>query len=181
MLFHFTVCWYYSSTSLDYSTQQIKTLESNPELISKWYITQSRGISLSHTQTPSVFTHTTNTTPRIFHLVWSDLGQTGARRGAQMKTREESLRAQALHVAQAGGVAVVVGDDDGGVQRLKIQNYHRVAVETGFWLHDQGNALGGPLLGPLLHAGGHCNVVEGLDDSEHHGLHPVLGGGGLRG
>ena len=90
--------------------------------------------------------------------------------------RGGSLRAQAAHVAQAGGVAVVVGDDDGGVERLEVQHQHTAAVEARLGLHDQRDALGGSLLGALLHAGRHRDVVQRLGQTQHHGLHPVLEG-----
>lgn len=86
----------------------------------------------------------------------------------------QSLRSQAVHVAEAGGEAVVVGDDDGRVQGLEVQNHQRVAVEAGLGLHHQRDALRRPLLGSLLHAGGHRDVVEGLGHTEHHGLNTVL-------
>lgn len=81
-------------------------------------------------------------------------------------------------MAEACGEAVVVCDDDGGVQRLEVQHHHRVAVESGLGLHHQGNALRRPLLGSLLHAGRHRDVVQGLGHTEHHGLNTVLRGGG---
>ena len=87
-----------------------------------------------------------------------------------------SLRAQAAHVAQAGGVAVVVGNDDGGVERLEVQHQHTAAVEARLGLHDQRDALRRPLLGALLHAGCHRNVVQRLGQAQHHRLHPVLEG-----
>lgn len=84
------------------------------------------------------------------------------------------LRSQTVHVAEAGGVAVVVGDDDGRVERLEVQHDHRVAVEARLGLHHQRNALRRPLLGPLLDAGRHGDVVQRLGHTEHHGLDTVL-------
>lgn len=84
------------------------------------------------------------------------------------------LRSQAVHVAEAGGVAVVVGDDDGRVERLEVQHNHRVAVEARLRLHHQRKALRRPLLGPLLDAGRHGDVVQRLGHAEHHGLDAVL-------
>lgn len=46
------------------------------------------------------------------------------------------LRSQAVHMAEAGGEAVVVRDDDGGVERLEVEHNHRVAVEAGLRFHD---------------------------------------------
>lgn len=65
-------------------------------------------------------------------------------------------------MAQASGVAVVVGDDDGGVERLEVQNHHRIAVEARLGLHHQRDALQRSLLRSLLDAGGHRDVVERL-------------------
>ncbi len=73
-----------------------------------------------------------------------------------------SLRSLAVHVAEAGGEAVVVRDDDGGIERLKVQHNHGVTVEARLRLHHQRNALRRPLLGPLLDAGCHWDVVQRL-------------------
>ena len=75
---------------------------------------------------------------------------------------------------QAGGEAVVVGDHDRGVEGLEVQHHHRVSVEAGLRLQCQGDALGGLLAGPLLHAGRDGDEVEGLGQAQHHGLHSVL-------
>lgn len=85
-----------------------------------------------------------------------------------------SLRSQAVDVAQAGGEAVVVCDDDRGVERLEVQYHYRVAVEARLGLHHQGDALRRPLLGALLDAGRHRDVVLRLGQTKHHGLNTVL-------
>jgi len=79
-------------------------------------------------------------------------------------------------MAQAGGVAVVVCDDDGGIERLEVQHYDRVAVEARLGLHHQRNALRRPLLGALLDSGRHGDVVQRLGQAKHHGLNAVLEG-----
>lgn len=73
-----------------------------------------------------------------------------------------SLRSLAVHVAEARGKAVVVRDDNGGIKRLEVQHDHRVAVEARLRLHHQWNALRRPLLGSLLDAGCHRDVVQRL-------------------
>lgn len=70
-----------------------------------------------------------------------------------------SLRSQVVHMAKAGGETVVVCDDNGRVERLEVQHNHRVAVKTGLGLHHQRDALWSPLLGTLLYAGRHWDVV----------------------
>lgn len=80
-------------------------------------------------------------------------------------------------MTQAGGEAVVVGDDNGGVEGLEVQHHHRVAVEARLRLHDQRKAQRRSLLGPLPSAGRNRDVVHGLRDPQHHGLHAVLQGG----
>lgn len=77
-------------------------------------------------------------------------------------------------MAEAGGEAIVVRDDDGGVERLEVQYHHRVAVEAGLGLHHQWDALWRPLLSSLLHTGCHGYVVLRLSQTEHHGLNSIL-------
>lgn len=84
------------------------------------------------------------------------------------------LHSQAVHVAKTGGEAVVVCDDDGGIQRLEVQHDHRVTVEARLGFHHQGKALRSPLLRSLLDAGCHWDVVQRLGHTQHHGLHTVL-------
>lgn len=85
-----------------------------------------------------------------------------------------SLRSQAVDVAEAGGEAVVVRDDDGGVERLEVQYDYRVAVEARLGLHYQWDALRCPLPRSLLDTGCHRDVVLRLGQTEHHGLNTVL-------
>lgn len=88
----------------------------------------------------------------------------------------KSLRSQALLVTEAGREAVVVCNDDGRIERLEVQDQHRVAVKARLWLHDQGDALRRPLLGSLLYAGRHRDVVQRFGHTEHHGLNAILNG-----
>ena len=57
---------------------------------------------------------------------------------------------------------------------MEVQHHHGVGVEAGLRLQRQGDALGGLLAGPLRHAGGDGDEVEGLGQAQHHGLHSVL-------
>lgn len=81
---------------------------------------------------------------------------------AKVHPVDVSLRSLAVHMAEAGGVAVVVRDDDGGIEGLEVQYNNRVTVEAGLRLHHQRKALWRPLLGPLLDAGRHRDVIQWL-------------------
>lgn len=94
----------------------------------------------------------------------------------QASKQQACLRSQALHVAQTGGVAVVVRNDDGWVEWLEVQHDHWVTVEARFGLHHQWNALRRPLLGSLLDARRQGDVVQRLGQAKHHWLNAVLGG-----
>lgn len=84
------------------------------------------------------------------------------------------LRSKAVDVPEAGGVTVVVCDHDGGIKWLEVQYDQRVAVEARLGLHDQREALRRPLLGSLLDAGRHGDVVQRFGHPQHHGLDAVL-------
>lgn len=89
-------------------------------------------------------------------------------------------RSEAVGVAEAGGVAVVVGDDDRRVERLEVQHQHRVAIETRLRLQDQRDTLRRPLLGSLRHTRAHRYKVQRLSNAQHHRLNTVLRGRGKR-
>ena len=57
------------------------------------------------------------------------------------------------YLAEARGVAIIVGNHDGGIERLEVQHQHGAGVQPRHGLQDQGQALGGPLLLHLLAAG----------------------------
>ena len=60
------------------------------------------------------------------------------------------LPAEVLDAAEASGKAVVVGNDDAGIQTLEVQNDDGVGVETRLGLHDQSNILRSSHMSPLL-------------------------------
>ena len=51
--------------------------------------------------------------------------------------------------AHYSAVAQVVGNDDGGVEGLEVQDQQGVGVEAGLWLQNEGYCLHGWLIGHL--------------------------------
>ena len=52
---------------------------------------------------------------------------------------------QVFHSPQTCGVTVVVGNDDGRVERLEVQHQYRVGVESRLRLQNQWKTLGSSL------------------------------------
>jgi hypothetical protein len=55
-----------------------------------------------------------------------------------------------LKFTKTCGVAVVIGDDDGGIERLKVQNEHRIGVVVGVRFHDKRKTFRSILLHHIL-------------------------------
>eukprot|EP01137_Pigoraptor_chileana_P023574 Opistho-2@90064 len=71
-------------------------------------------------------------------------------------------------------VAIIVRNDNGRIQRLKIENKHRARVETRLRLHDERDTLGRTHGRHLLLARRHGDVIHRLCNAEHHRLDAKL-------
>lgn len=79
-----------------------------------------------------------------------------------------------LETPQRCAETIIVHDHDGRIQRLEVQDEHRIHVEFRHRLQGQRNAFGRSLLSALVDARGHCDKVGWFGQTEHHGFHPVL-------
>lgn len=83
-------------------------------------------------------------------------------------THTELLRPlEVLDASKAGRIAVIVGDHDGRVEGLEVQDDERTLVERRLRLHDERHALGGVLLADLLAVRREEHEAFGFRDLEH--------------
>ena len=75
---------------------------------------------------------------------------------------------------ETSGEAVVVGDHDGWVQGLEVEDNDRVGVKLGLRLQVQWNALGRSHVRPLSFTRRNGDEVERFRDAQHHRFDPIL-------